>query len=117
MTIRYRRLDASGDAIFGHSSADFLVDSPEAVAQAVLTRLRMLRGEWFLDSTEGTPWATEILGEHTGSTYDFAIRERISGTSGVTEIVSYTSSLSGRALAVSATLNTAYGQATVSAVL
>lgn len=117
--MRYRKLDADGDYVFGGQQADFYKDSPEAVGQAVLTRLRLLRGEWFLDKTEGTPWATEVLGKYTSGTYDAAIRQRILGTQGVLSLASYTSTLDteNRALSVTATINTIYGTTTVQATL
>lgn len=115
--MRYRKLDSSGDCSFGRSALDFISDTPETVAQAVRTRLLLLRGEWFLDVTDGTPYATEILGANTAQTYDLAIRERILGTQGVTGIVSYESNLADRALTVVATIDTLYGQSTVSAAL
>ncbi|KUZ78308.1 hypothetical protein [Burkholderia ubonensis] len=117
--MRYRKLDADGDYVFGGGAADFLVNSPETVAQAVLTRLRLLRGEWFIDMTVGMPWATDVLGKYTGGTYDAAIRQRILGTQGVTEIASYSSSVDPetRTLTVAATINTIYGTTTVQATL
>ena len=115
--MRYRVLDANGDMTFGQGSANFLVNSPAAVGQAVLTRLKLLTGEWFLDQTEGTPYSTEILVEGGRLTADQAIRGRILGTQGVTEIVSYSSSLAGRALNVEATIDTLYGEITVVASL
>ncbi|WP_175984549.1 hypothetical protein [Burkholderia stabilis] len=117
--MRYRKQDADGDYVFGGGDADFLVNTPETVAQAVLTRLRLLRGEWFLDTTVGMPWATDVLGKYTNGTYDAAIRQCILGTQGVTEITSYSSSVDPetRALTVSATINTIYGTATVQTTL
>lgn len=117
--MRYRALDANGDYSFGRGALDFLVNSPEAVAQAVKTRLLLARGEWFLDVEEGTPWATKVLGTGTQQTYDLAIRERILETEGVTEIVDYSSSLNRdtRFLTVTARINTVYGQATLTQVL
>lgn len=116
--MRYRKMDADGDYVFGGRQADFLKDSPETVAQAVLTRLRLARGEWFLDTTEGTPW-DKVLGKYTAGTYDAAIRQRILGTQGVRELVAYSSSLNSetRALSVTATINTIYGTTTVQATL
>jgi hypothetical protein len=105
----YRTLDANGDYVIGRT----LVDSPEAVAQAVKTRLLLWQGEWFLDITDGTPYMQGILGHNRN--YDFAIKARILNTPGVTEITSYSSGISpNRALSVTCTINTAYGPATVS---
>lgn len=108
--MRYRALSASGDYTFGQGQSNFLINSPEAVAQAVSTRLRLLTGEWFLDSREGTPYATEVLGKNTQPFYDQAIRDRILGTDGCTAIVAYTSSLNEgeRALTIEATILTAF---------
>jgi hypothetical protein len=115
--MRYRALDADGDMQFGQSQNDFLINSPAAVAQAVLTRLRLIQGEWYLDNTEGTPWSTEILGVRTRPTYDRALRDRISGTQGVKSILEYSSNLDGRRLTVQARIDTIYGEAVISEVL
>ncbi|WP_288074684.1 hypothetical protein [Pseudomonas sp.] len=117
--MRYRKLDAAGDYSFGQGRADFHQDTPEAVAQAVLTRLQLLRGEWFVDTSDGTPWKTEILGEHTRDSYDMAIRSRILGTPGVTQIDDYSSSFDPdtRSLSVTAIITTDYGQTTLSGAL
>lgn len=113
--MRYRALDENGDMQFGGGAGQWMVNSPEAVAQAVKTRLLLMAGEWFLDVTEGTPYSTEILGEHTATTYDWAIRNRIALTPGVSEIQSYASQLDSdtRALSVQATISTIYGTATI----
>lgn len=116
--MRYRKLSSSGDYVFGQGSAEFLVDSPEAVAQSVQTRLGLFTGEWFLDSSEGTPWGSEILG-HNQPFYDAAIKQRILDTNGVNEISDYASYRDGatRKLSIYAIISTDYGTATVSATL
>ncbi|EKH5089394.1 hypothetical protein O5Q68_004428, partial [Salmonella enterica] len=53
--MRYRREDAEGDYTFGCGDDTWLINSPEAVAQAVKTRFALWYGQWFLDKTEGTP--------------------------------------------------------------
>lgn len=111
--MRYRALDADGDYSFGRGPAEFLVDTPETVGQAVKTRLALWTAEWFLDLLEGTPYATEILGDNTKGTYDQAIQARIIDTPGVTGITEYVSVLQGRALAVFATISTMYGETSV----
>lgn len=102
-------MDANGDSTFGQGSANFLSNSPQAVAQLVTTRLKLNVGEWFLDTTEGTPWTTEILGVRTQATRDAAIKRRILATPGVSSIDNYSSTVVGRQLTVSATLTTIYG--------
>lgn len=114
--MRYRRLDADGDYSFGNGGKDFLVDSPEAIAQAVRTRLGLIEGEWFLDVTEGTPYETQILGTHSQTTRDIAIRDRILGTTGVKEIIAYSSEVLGRAFSVTVAISTIYGATTITQV-
>lgn len=117
--MKYRKLDANGDYTFGHGSADFLRNTPDAVAQAVQTRLNLFTGEWFLDITDGTPWNPSVLGKTSQPAYDGAIRNRILGTPGVQQIDSYTSTFDGntRRLTVTATITTIYGQTTVTGTL
>ena len=103
----YRALDGNGDYQIGV----FLSNTPAAVGQAVITRLLLWTGEWFLDVTDGTPWLQDIIGNNTN--YDFEIQSRILGTPGVTDIVSYASSVVNRRLSVTATINTLYGQTSV----
>jgi hypothetical protein len=108
--LRYRAQDINGDYTWGQPN-EFLVNTPDAVAQAVKTRLLLKQPEWFLDVTAGTPYATLILGVGTKATYDGAIREVILDTIGVTEITAYASQLNPvtRALSIQATINTVYG--------
>jgi len=117
--MRYRRLDNNGDMVFGHGDTAYLKDSPECVAQAVVTRLGLLRGEWFLDLTEGTPYVPAVMGKHTGESYDFVIQQRVLETEGVTGIEEYESISDGetRKLTVNIRINTVYGQATIQEVM
>jgi hypothetical protein len=117
--MRYRKLDASGDYTVG-GSAVFLVNSPDAVAQAIKTRLGLWQGEWFVDTTDGTPWLPDVLGKrHQGKNPDAVIKQRILGTQGVTEITDYTSTFDGetRKLSVTAVVNTIYGTVTITETL
>ena len=111
--MRYRALDANGDYQFAGNSP-FLVNSPETVAQAVLTRLKLFVDEWFLDNREGLDKAL-ILGYGTQATRDAVIKRRILNTPGVLNLESYSSSVDPqRGFSVSATINTIYGAAQVS---
>ena len=117
--MKYRKLDSDGDYTLG-SGADFISDSPECVAQAVTTRLKLWKGEWFVDITDGTPWESEVLGKrYQRKNPDSAIKSRILGTPNVTEITSYSSSFDGetRKYSIVATINTAFGTATLSEII
>ncbi len=109
--MRVRGQTATGDYKFGNGQADFLIDDAAEIAQRILTRLLLMRGEWFLDKTDGTPYATEILGAHTKPFYDLAIQERILRTPGVVSIIDYQSNFDSvkRSLTVSASVETIYG--------
>ena len=109
--MKVRKLNADGEPAFGRGRLDYLEDSPEMVAQNVMTRLELKTGEWFLDIYEGTPYAEQILGEHKKDLYDMAIRKRIIETPGVNQIESYASQLNQdtRRLTVEARLDTDYG--------
>jgi hypothetical protein len=121
--MRYRKLDADGDMIFGHGAADFWHDQPEGVGQSVMTRLLLFSGEWYLDTTAGTPWGGfplndlvvqqgRILGVHTQLSRDAAIRERIVSTDGVAALTEYYSTIDPetRGFSVGATIDTIYGR-------
>lgn len=117
--MRYRRLDDDGDMKFGNQQADFHRNTPEAVAQAVMTRLNLWVGEWFIDQTEGTPYQQAVLGKSTRASIEPAIRSRILETQDVTGIEEFSLSIDPdeRKVTISATINTSYGQAVARGVL
>jgi len=116
--MRYRKLDALGDYTLG-SGRDFYIDEPNVVAQAVLTRLRLWLEEWFLDTTDGTPYKEEVLGKWNGRNPGAAIQSRILGTPGVTGITSFSTLFDGdsRKLTVNASVDTVFGPITIAEVL
>lgn len=111
--MRVRKLLANHDYPFGGQN-EFFIDSAAGVAQAILTRLSLMTGEWFLDLDAGTDYAGSILGAHSQGTRDAEIRARIIDTPGVLSLDSYSSSFDpiNRSFSVSAQVTTAYGQAT-----
>lgn len=61
----YRRLSSDHDYCFGRGLSDYLVDSvehPDAISQAIKTRLLLLLGEWWMDTKDGLPLWQKILG-------------------------------------------------------
>lgn len=112
--MRYRQLDANGDRVFGSGLSNFWINTPEAPAQAAMTRLRLISGEWFLDVGEGTAWDTRILGNRTGSIRDVELQARLLGTTGISAIISYSSvTTPDRHYNVTTTLDTIYGRVTL----
>jgi hypothetical protein len=110
--MRYRNQSEAGDYVFGKRAPQFLQDSPQCVALAIKTRLLLWQGEWFLDSSEGTPFQQRILGYVAApADRDLAIKERILGTQGVQGIIRYQSEYdaSDRSLTVSVLAQTIYG--------
>jgi hypothetical protein len=74
---------------FGHALADYWTDE-QYIAQSIKSRLLLVLGEWFLDTSDGTPWPS-IMGikPYDPATVEAAIRDRILGTQGVTAITEF----------------------------
>lgn len=117
--MRYRRLNSDGDMTFGNQQMDFYRNSPETVAQAILTRLRLWKGEWFLDVVDGTPYQQATLGTNKNKSIEPAIRSRILNTEGVSNIESLTLTINpdSREASINAVVNTIYGQTAVQGIL
>ncbi|WP_415466663.1 hypothetical protein [Clostridium saccharoperbutylacetonicum] len=119
VVIRYRILDANGDMTFGRGSQNLTYGS-YAVGQAIQTRLKLLKGEWFEDTEDGLPLFQQILGTKSTKNnlqiIDSLIRERILGTTDVTGITEYNSNSSNedRSYSFTAKVNTNYGTVTIS---
>lgn len=113
--MRYRKLSSDGDYVFGSGKNDFLVNSPEAVAQAILTRLKLWLGEWFADTSDGTGWNQSIVGKQSKNLYELTLHQRVLETPGVKSIVDFQSALDPdtRRLTVSMTVNTIFGEASL----
>ena len=108
MTVR--RLDENGDIV---TSGVQFISNREEIAQTIQTRLRLFLGEYFRDSTDGTPWFQEILGK--GSTLtnkDAAIKRRINQTDGVLQILTYDADydINTRQYTVSGSVLTTFGE-------
>lgn len=111
--MRIRKDSPSGDMTFGNSGADFWVNVPDGVAQAIGSTLNLWAGQWFLDSRAGVPWDAQVLGNRTANGRDFVIRAAILGVPGVITLLSYSSRLdhATRAFFVSGSVQTQFGPA------
>lgn len=54
----------NGEVVFGRGRDSLHVNTPDGVAQNVMTRLSLWRGSWFFDEDAGTPWMTQALGHN-----------------------------------------------------
>lgn len=114
MTMRYRRLEGvENEPVFGRGKQDFLTNV-EAVGQAVITRLKFFRGEWWEDIYLGIPMWQEILGVVGArkDVIDRVIQKEILDTTGVFNIEELSSVFNRetRAYQFYAVINTIYGK-------
>jgi len=114
--MRVRKLSPSGDFMFGQGLANFYINSPAGVGQKVVTRLKLIQNEWYLDQSAGTPWFTKILGYANPTVRDLVIKNIILTTDNVNEITAYSSAINAttREFDVSADILTAFGPTSIS---
>jgi hypothetical protein len=107
----YRKLSPEGDYTFGQNKQNY-ISGREAVAQAVYTRLLLLYGEWWENTEDGLPLFQQIFGNRSKETADLLIRSRILGTTDVTGIASYASTLNvtTRKYQFNCIISTLYGE-------
>jgi hypothetical protein len=109
--MKYRRLDSNGDYIFGGGLNDFVQDA-YAVAQAIKTKLCLLKGEWWENLDEGLPLFQSILGAPGGqkSSIDLLYQQRILSVPNVKNIEQVKSSLDNRVYSFYCVINTTFGK-------
>lgn len=108
--MRVRRLDESGDLI---TRGKMFLTGREAIAQTVVTRLKLFLGEYFRDVTDGTPWFQQILGKFENlNAVEAILRNRIARTPGVVRLLSFEVdyNLDARSLSVRSMILTVYGE-------
>lgn len=111
-TIQYLRLDADGDPIFDPGS---VLTDIDAVTQAINTRILLFLGEWWEDTSQGTPMFQSILGGAATTAnlqaMQLALVQRISGAPYVSSVESLALNFTSatRAFSVSYSALTAFG--------
>lgn len=113
MSIRYRKLDENGDMTFGGNSKDFL-KGLDATIQAIKTRLRLLKGEWWENADTGFPLFQDVLGKRDELKVKNRIVERIQQTEGVLSVSNVNAEFLNRKLSFTCMVSTIYGDATFS---
>jgi len=114
-TAPVRRLDANGDKTYGRGLANYATGA-EATRQRLTSRLRLILGEWFLDTDAGIPWwqpedsgVRPIMGGRPDFAYTEAlVKAAILGTDGIATLRSFSMSFdsSTRRLTIQATVTT-----------
>ncbi|HBJ2623545.1 TPA: hypothetical protein LA827_003348 [Clostridium botulinum] len=111
--MRYRILDVNGDYQFGKGQQNFTYGT-YAVAQAIKTRLKLLKGEWWENTSEGLPLYQSILGVNgtNDNLYiiDSLIKNRIINTKNVISIDNFKSSFDNRNYSFSCVVNSKFGR-------
>src|SRR5690625_1430527 len=107
--MQVRRLGKDGDLV---TRGKMFLDGREAIAQTIVTRLKLFLGEYFRDVTDGTPWFQQILGKFENlNAVEAILRNRIARTQGVVRLLSFAMQydLDARTVAIRATVLTVYG--------
>lgn len=100
--------------MFGYGNTSFATDV-EAVQQAIYTKLKLFKNEFWEDLDDGLPFFQEIAGTRDKDTIDMLVRNRILETQGVTSIKSFSSQISAEKKYTAAVyVNTIYGTVEVS---
>jgi hypothetical protein len=105
---------ANNDPQWAQGIGSLLTDL-QAVAQAILTRLKLFQGEWWASTTDGLPLWQSILGQgaspQSQQQQATLISARINGTPWVINLASVQTSFNPttRAFGYSATVNTQFG--------
>lgn len=106
-------LDSNHDLHVGNRNGVAIASDADAVVQGVKTRLLLFRGEWWLDTSAGTPWFETVF---TGSGQDVrrieqAMKRQIRDTPGVEGITSFaiTYDPETREITISFEVDTIYG--------
>lgn len=115
--MRYRKLiGENNEPSMGRGREDFYIDA-DAVGQAVLTRLRLYKGEWWENQLLGLPLWQSMLGVSgtRKGIIDQLIQNCIRLTSGVNKIVEVRSQFNSatRNYEFYSTIKTNYGDITI----
>lgn len=103
-----------GDLLISNGRAVLTSDAggTNPTLQLITQRLRLLVGEWFLNTSDGVPWLQQILVKNAkASTVDALLQDCILATPGVASLVRYeaTAHRAQRRYSVSFTVTTQKG--------
>lgn len=114
-SLSYLALDGDNDPVFDNTAT---LHGAQAVAQAVLTNLRLFYGEWWENLSLGLPVFQQMLGQlgdtRTLETAKRLIQQTIESTPYVVAVTNILVEFKDGQLSFSADINTAFGPTTVS---
>lgn len=108
-TFAYLLLDADNDPVFDPGAQ---LTNSAAVAQAILTNLRLWQGQWWEDLNLGLPVFQSMLGQlgsqRTQAAAALAVRQQIEATPYVTQVQNVVVGFQDGRLSFTATVTTAF---------
>lgn len=106
-------INGEGDIQLDHTTNNLKVATDhEEIRQIILRNLETFEGEWFLDTSLGVPWLTEILSKQVSiAKVDSLILDVIVNSAGVLSVISYDSEFDKvtRSMSVTFTAQTVAG--------
>jgi hypothetical protein len=115
--LKYRKVDENGDMVFGCTGESGFLESGEAMAQVLKTRLGACEDEWWEDDPGALPWFTGILGSMVSQgrvdEIDLMVIERITSTVGVNSVSNIESYVKDRHYYFTCTAHTVHGDVPV----
>ena len=105
----FRALDSTHDWQFGHGLSNFLTGDA-AISANIDTRLLSWVNDCFFDMGAGIDWLNALGSKGQESMLELNLKRVILQSYGVTGLVSFFTTLSGRSFSASYTINTIYSQ-------
>jgi len=96
-----------GDWSFGHGKADYL-DGDDAIALNIKTRINEWLNDCFFNMPAGIDWQNRLGNKNQKLLLDSDLQRIIAGSYGVTGIVSFNSTLTGRDYSASYEIQTIF---------
>ena len=102
--MQVRRL-INNDYSFGNNRNDF-IEGDTAILQACKTKLRQLKGEWFLDSRDGVEWGDYLGHKINDQKINKLIKAKLKTIDGVLTVSDLIIIRSGRDIEITCTIGT-----------
>jgi hypothetical protein len=105
----FRELDESGDWVFGKGKQCFFT-TEKAINANIKTRILSWVGDCFWDINAGIDWVNRLGSKNQRELLELDLRRIILQSEGVTGLIDFDSTLSGRNFTATYTIETIYSQ-------